>query len=157
MRVRKATREDLPGIIGLLYGDYFRDVSALLTPTAITALVEHDFEKPRLMRAVLTGSLLVAEDEGQLLGFALADHAGDHLDLRSICSRQEFTHQGIAKALLDEVQSIDPTLPISATVLLGNIPAEEFHTAQGFAPGETVEREIGGQPIVERQWWRSPI
>jgi len=156
MEVRRATREDLPGITGLLYGDYFRDMSALLSPPAITALVENDFNPATLKQRVLEGSLVIAEDEDQLLGFALAGDAGDHIELRSICTRAEYLHQGVAKRLLDEIQIIDPTLPVSATVLLGNGPAESFHESQGFAPGEIVEREVAGQQIVERRWWRSP-
>lgn len=156
MEVRRANRNDLPGITGLLYGDYFRDMSALLSPPSITALVENDFSPTALKRRILEGSLVIAEDEGHLLGFALAGLAGDHIELRSICTKAEYQHQGVAKRLLDEIQVIDATLPISATVLLGNLPAESFHESQGFAPGEIVEREVAGQQIVERRWWRSP-
>lgn len=157
MQVRAATRDDLPGITGLLYGDYFRDMSELLEPPAITAFVEANFAPARLKRSVLLGGLFVAEDSGELLGFALADHSTDHLELRSICTRASYLHQGIAKRLLDEIQEIDPALPVSATVILGNIPAESFHESQGFAPGEIVDREVAGQHIVERRWWRSPL
>ena len=156
MHVRAALREDLDGITGLLYGDYFRDMAELLEPEAITAFVETEFAPARLKRSVLLGGLFVAEDGQDLLGFAIADHESDHLELRSICTRSMYIQQGVAKRLLDEVQHIAPDLPVSATVILGNIPAETFHESQGFVPGEVDDREVGGQHIVERRWWRNP-
>ncbi|MDH3426643.1 MAG: GNAT family N-acetyltransferase [Acidimicrobiia bacterium] len=156
MQVRAALRDDLAGITGLLYGDYFRDMTELLEPAAITAFVETEFAPARLKRSVLMGGLFVAEDGPELLGFAIADREEDHVELRSICTRSTYLQLGVAKRLLDEVQDIAPDLPVSATVILGNIPAETFHESQGFVPGEVDDREVGGQHIIERRWWRSP-
>lgn len=156
MEVRRAGKADLVGIAGVADAAHWEAYSGLLGPGTISALLRRDFSPGSLRRRLLEGGVLVAVDDGRVVGFADAAVDGGQVRLKALGTDPERRHSRVAARLLEEVRCLAPALPVSADVLLGCSPVEGYLEAQGFVPGEVIQSELFGELAVERRWWLPP-
>ncbi len=158
MRVRPAQRGDLLAIGRVADAAHWQTYQALLGPGAITELIQRSYSPSALKRKLLSGGVLVAEEnDGEVIGFAHARNAGDHVELAAISTDPRYRRRGAAGALVEAVRASAPNLPLYADVLLGNLEAERFYEAMGFAPGEVIQRRVETEQVVSRRWWAAPM
>ncbi len=155
MQVRKAIRDDLLAIGRVADLTHWQAYDGLLAPATISGLLRRDFSPSSLKRRLLSGCVLVAENEGGVAGFADAEVADGHILLRSIAVDPERDAATAALCLLATVQALAPGLPVCADVILGNVEGERFYEDQGFVPGETLHETVLDEPLIERRWWLS--
>lgn len=121
----------------------------------MSAVLDSHYSPPALKRALLAGSLLVAVDEDAVVGFAEASIDRDHVHIASLCTSPVHRSLGVAGRLVAAARALDPTLPLSTDVLLGNGDWEYFCERSGFVPGETIETDANGTSMLYRRWWSS--
>jgi [ribosomal protein S18]-alanine N-acetyltransferase len=89
---------------------------------------------PTLLAPLLFGSggtCMVAEDDGVVVGYAVASAAGDAIDLQRLGVRAEHRRHGVAHALVTETLAADERVLLE--VRAGNAGAIAFYEAEGFA------------------------
>jgi GNAT superfamily N-acetyltransferase len=153
VEVRKAARDDLVGIGRVADAAHWDAYSGLLDPGTIASLLRRDFSPGSVRRRLLRGGVLVAVDEGRVVGFADAAVQADQVRLSALGTDPERRHARVAASLLEAVRRLAPGLPVTADVLLGCLPVEGYLEAQGFVPGEVLHVDLFGEPVVERRWW----
>lgn len=153
MKVRRAEREDLVAITRLAHGAYLAAYGDLVDQLAPARPIAVD-PPPALKRKLLAGSLLVCSGEDTVLGFADYEVRDDHVTILDL----GYCHEArdVAAALMLELQTLHPQLPISHDVVLGNLEHEHLYEEIGFVPGETVDADLGGHTVVARRWWFPP-
>lgn len=156
MEVRKAHRGDLLGVGRVVHAACWETYTGLLKPAVISEVLDTVYSPSNLKRRLLQGGLIVCTDERQVVvGFAMVSPHEDYVELEAIFTDPDFRRRGIGSRLMEEVDRIAGGRPICIDVLLGSLEGEHFQEAFGFVPGEIIETEIGGEPIVERRWWRA--
>ena len=98
----------------------------------------------------------VAELDGVVSAFAESEILPDRVTLVAIYADPGLRGLGMGTALLGAITEAHPGLPVAADVLVGNDSGETFYAARGFAPGEDVDEELGGEHVRERRWWLHP-
>jgi N-acetylglutamate synthase-like GNAT family acetyltransferase len=156
VEIRRAGRDDLVGIGRVADAAHWEAYSGLLDPGTISALLRRDFSPGSLRRRLLSGGILVAVDQGRVVGFADAAVESEQVRLRGLGTDPERRHARVAARLLEEVRKLAPGLPVSADAFLGCSPVEGYLEAQGFVPGEVLESDLFGELTVERRWWLPP-
>jgi ribosomal-protein-alanine N-acetyltransferase len=115
--VRSATRDDVDGLQALeerLFG-----VDA--------------WSSGSVAEEVGNGHVLVAEDDGQVVGYVATRAAGDAVDLTRVGVVPDRRRGGLATRLLDAALSAVPTAqPVLLEVSAGNAGALAFYVAAGF-------------------------
>ena len=153
MEVRRATRDDLLDIGRIADAGHWETLAGLVKPDTIAQLLHHDFAPSALKRRLLSGGVLVATDAVGVAGFADAEVRASVVDLRVVLVESTRRRTGIGSRLLEAVRDLDPRIPVSIEVLLGDLITEQFLESGGFVPGETMQRDLHGEDIVSRRWW----
>ena len=153
MEIRPAARADLDAIGQMAYHAGWTSLSDVMYPGRAAALLDSHYSPPALKRSLLAGTLLVAVDEGEILGFAEAVLEDDHVHMASLCTSPVHRSLGVAARLVEAARALAPSLPVSTDVLLGNGEWEYFYETSGFVPGETIEAESDGLAMLYRRWW----
>jgi GNAT superfamily N-acetyltransferase len=158
MKIRPARRSDLLAIGRVADAAHWQTYRALIGPGAISELMRREYSPSALKRKLLSGGVLVAEShDGEVVGFAHVRSSGDHVEVAAISTDPEHRRRGAAGALVEAVRGAAPELPLCADVLLGNLEAERFYEAMGFAPGEVIQQQLENEQVVARRWWASPV
>lgn len=158
MDVRPATRDDLLQIARVADTAIWESFSDLIGAAAIEVFLRRTYAPSVLKRRLLSGGILVAEDEtGGLAGFADAEVTSDHVRLNTIVTAPAHRRRGVAAALVLALQQRTPDLPISLDVILGNLDGERFCESLGFVPGEVFHHDLEAEQVVVRRWWCSPV
>ena len=118
-RVRRVSREDLP-IVSKLEELCFSD------PYPSYFLKQLAEANPE--------TFLVAEREGRLVGYAVADKWQDHNHLVSIAVHPHNRRNGVGEALLAELEIILGRGLLRLELRKSNLAAMEFYIANGFKP-----------------------
>jgi GNAT superfamily N-acetyltransferase len=152
VRVRRALADDV-GAVRAVAAAAWRDTYAgLLENGTIEAFIEGAYSAERLQRRIAADTFLVAVEDGTIVAFADALEREDRVDLLAIYALPASRGRGAGSALLDEVRDRFPGRTVVAEVLVGNRKGEAFYERRGFEPGETVETQLFGEPVVERRW-----
>ncbi len=155
MEVRKAERGDLLGVARVVHAACWETYTGLLKPQTIAEAVATIYTPSALKRWLLAGELYVGLDDEQVVsGFAIVAPHPDHAEVFAIAVDPSARHRGLASALMDRITADVGDLPLCVTVLLGSLDGERFAEALGFVPGEIIERDLCGEEVVERRWWR---
>ena len=156
MDVIQADRSHLPGVSQVLHAAFFEAYSGLLQPETIAEVLANDYAPRNLKRRLLEQSLVVAVTlEDVVVGCAIATEHDDHVEVPVLVTDPGYRHRGVGGRLLARLRNADRSLPMCVNVLLGSIEGEQFVEDRGFVPGETIERVLGTEQIVERRWWLS--
>lgn len=153
VEVRRAGRGDLAAIARIAEVAHWETYSELLDPGTISALLRRDFSPGALRRRLLSTRILVAEEDGRVLGFAEAHLERDHVCLRGLAADPPERHAGVGARLLAGVRDLAPGWPVCTDVLLGCLPVEGYLEGHGFAPGEILHTVVCGEQAIERRWW----
>lgn len=104
-------------------------------------------------RANLGNLLLCLDDDGQLLGYALYDLPRNEIRLGQLVVAKEARGQGVARLLVDQIQSKHPTRRGIFLRCRNDFPATEMWPRIGFsALDERAGRSFDGKPLT--LWWR---
>lgn len=154
MIVRPALRSDLIGIGRVSEAAHWASYDGLLRPDTIGRLLARDFGPGALARRLLRGGMRVVAVEAEVVAFVDGVSDDDSLAVDAIAVDPAWRRRGAGTALLAEAGRVEPRLPMTAAVLLGNLEGEGFYEANGFVPGEIAATDLFGQEVVERRWWR---
>ena len=157
MGVRRARRGDILGVARVVHAAHWETYTGLLKPETISEVIATLYSPSRLKRRMLANELMVAVDDNEVVvGFVLSELLADHIDIPSVAVDPDQRRRGIARHLVETMyRSWDADLPCSMAVLLGSLEGEEFAERMGFVPGEIVERDLCGEPVIERIWWHA--
>jgi ribosomal protein S18 acetylase RimI-like enzyme len=152
--VRDASAADIEDVRSVAAAAWRDTYAGLLSEATIEGFLARSYSVERVARRVSTDTFLLATAaDGSVVAFANAREAEGHLHLLAIYASPAWRGRGAGSALLRELRTRFPTQRISAEVLRGNRKGEAFYEARGFVPGEIVEAELFGEPLVERRWW----
>lgn len=154
--MRHAGRADLLDIARVAEASHWDTYTGLLKPDTIGRILQRDYSPAALGRRLLRGGVVVAEEAGEVVGFADAEAGQAHVRLLAIATDPLHRRAGVAAAMLGAIRERHPDLPVCADVLLGNLAGERFYEALGFVPGEILERSLFDEDVVERRWWLAP-
>lgn len=133
MAVRPATEADLDEICALI-GEL-----AAFERLGHEVVLDRDAVRQHLFGPEPAADVLIAEHEGQVVGFALwfttfSTFLGrPGIWLEDLFVRPEHRGRGMGRALLEHLQSISPGR-VEWSVLDWNEPAQEFYRSMGAAP-----------------------
>ncbi len=157
MRVRPARASDLAAIEAVARLAWYDTHIGLLKPSTIESFLDTAYSPAGLARRLADHPMFVAIDRRRLVGFADAYVEDDRVVLAVLYVDPPDRGLGAGRVLLARVRKLAPSLPISADVLLGNRSGETFYEGHGFVPGETLDGDLFGEPVVERRWWLPPL
>lgn len=153
MEVTRAGRHHLVGVSQVLHSAFYEAYSDLLRPETIAHVLAEDYSPSALKRRMLSGGLIVALDDDIVVGCGIAEIMEDHVDVPVLVVDPDHRHRGVGNSILQALRDLDASVPLCVNVLLGSIEGETFVESLGFVPGETIERLLGREQIVERRWW----
>ena len=151
LSVRRAEAGDIEAVRAVAAAAWRDTYAGLLRPETIEGFIERSYSIANMERRI--ESMFVAVDGSEVIAFAGAVELPHHVDLVAIYSLPERRGEGAGTRLLEAVQAAFPGQRISADVLDGNRKGEVFYEARGFVPGERLEAQLLGEPVVERRWW----
>ncbi|MBV0923645.1 GNAT family N-acetyltransferase [Halomicroarcula limicola] len=167
MNVRPASPADGPAIRDVARRSL--QASYSLGPQAITSAIEEWYDEEQLEATLADGDrlLLVADDDGQIVGFSesvlAADNTGTLLWLHV-----DPAHRGVGNAASLFERTREQLRELGATHLQGrvlddNVDGNTFYEEQGFERAGSEEIDIAGQTYVENlyteseRWGREPM
>ncbi|HCS62202.1 MAG TPA: GNAT family N-acetyltransferase [Microbacterium sp.] len=159
IQVRRATPDDLSGVLDVFLGCWRESYRGILPERAITAMTDERAEA--LWQRVLAspeGVVLVAEREDELLGLTRYAVAGIEGAVHSLYVAPRAHGGGIGKALLETAADALRTAGATTAALwvfAANAPSIAFYTARGWAPdGVTRTQEEFGEleQRMRREW-----
>lgn len=153
MLVRRATRSDLLALRRVADTAHWDTYTGLLKPDTIGRLLTRDYSPAALRRRLLRGGIIVAEADSAVVGFVDAVLGDRETSLTAIATEPAYRLRGVGSALVWAVRDLRLEHALSADVLLGNLDAERFYEALGFAPGEVLHGTLFDEDIIERRWW----
>ena len=154
MEIRTASAGDRPAIRDVARRSL--QASYSLSPEAITTAVSEWYDEDGLAETVANESrlLLVADRDGQVVGFAESDHSSSGADATLLWLHVDPAHrgEGIADALFDETR--ERLADAGADRMIGrvlndNLDGNAFYEAQGFEKLREDEVEIAGRTYFE--------
>lgn len=158
-QVRRATPDDLPGVLDVFLGCWRESYRGILSDQAIAAMTDDRAEA--LWRRVLAsseGAVLVAERDGEVLGLTRYAVAGTEGAVHSLYVAPRAHGGGIGKALLDAATDAlrsSETTAAALWVFAANAPSIAFYTARGWSPDGTTrtQEEFGElEQRMRREW-----
>jgi len=152
IRVRAASVDDAAEVRAVAAAAWRDTYAGLLRPETIEAFIERAYSIERLERRIGDDTFLVALDGTSIIAFCDALSPEDRVDLLAIYALPRSRGRGAGTALLDALRARYPGRIVVAEVLVGNRKGEVFYERRGFEPGETIETELFGEPVVERRW-----
>jgi ribosomal protein S18 acetylase RimI-like enzyme len=166
MNVRTAERGDRPAIRDVARRSL--QASYSLSPEAITGAVSEWYDEATLDEAIDDDerSLLVADREGQVVGFAESERSGEDATLLWLhvdpAHRGEVIADTLFEATRDRLGELDAT-HLRGRVLEENTEGNSFYRDRGFKNVGTESVEIDGRTYVENiyaeseQWGREAV
>jgi ribosomal protein S18 acetylase RimI-like enzyme len=156
--IRRATEHDLPDLESL-----WRALEQEVPPPAHVD-VDMEYELAEIREIVLRGVALVAEEDGVIVGMALARRSGRQAArLTDLYVVPASRRAGVAHALLRDVQSAfaaDGVVALELEVMASNGAARDLSTSLGFreelatfvAPLAELGRRLGSEPATGRSF-----
>ena len=145
--LRWAVSEDLEGILVLLEAYHQQENMQRHARETLRGVLEDLFESPR------RGKILIAESEGDMVGYALLvrrysfEWASEVAVLDEIFVKGRARERGLGRRMINfcEDYAASEGMPaISLEVSMTNVSAREFYRSVGFS---RIDREIYARPI----------
>ena len=157
MRVRDATRADLSSVAEIARRGWLATYRGLLAHDTVSGFMATTYSLATLRNRLADHPMFVVDNGGTVVAFADALVESDRTVVADLFTDQGWRRRGCARMLVRTVSQLAPTMPTSADIYLGHEAAERFYEGYGFVPGETLQRDLFGQQVVERRWWLSPL
>jgi ribosomal protein S18 acetylase RimI-like enzyme len=158
MNVRTAERGDRPAIRDVARRSL--QASYSLSPDAITGAVSEWYDEAALDEATNDDDryLLVADREGQVVGFAESELSGEDGTLLWLHVDPAYRGEGVGSTLFEATRDrleADGADRMVGRVLADNIDGNGFYEAQGFERVDEADLAIAGDHHVEHVWAES--
>lgn len=153
MDIKPAVRDDLDGIVAVAERALHEAYAGVLPPDSVRRETAR-LTGAALKEKLLAGKLLVGVDEtGRIAAFVLVEDRTDHTELTTVLAPIHPSTDVTAQPFVEELRHRGCTFPLSSDIVLGNEPHERFHEAAGFVPGEVLQGDVEGRPVIRRRWW----
>lgn len=156
MEIREASRGDLPAIQAIAEASWEVDYPDVLSRESAVEGAHEWYAGARMESELHAANslLLVAERDGEVVGFAHAAWSGDDGDVMRVYVNPDDRGDGVGSALLESAvatlfeRDVDR---VRAMVLAANEPGKTFYRSHGFEPaGESHETTIAGERFEEQ-------
>lgn len=153
MDIKPAARDDLDGIIEVAQRA-LQEAYAGVLPADLVRREAKRLTGASLKEKLLAGELLVGiEEAGRIAAFVLIEDRADHTELTTLLAPLHPAAEVTAQPFVDELRQRGFTFPLSSDIVLGNVAHERFHEEAGFVPGEVLQADVEGRPVIRRRWW----
>jgi GNAT superfamily N-acetyltransferase len=152
--VRRAASDDGPAVVAVAAAAWRDTYEGLLKSQTIEAFIERAYSLERVEQRIAEDHFYLAVGAGRIVAFTDALERDDRLELAAIYALPDMRGQGAGTALLNELLEMFPDRDMSADVVTGNRKGEIFYERRGFAPRESMDAILFGEPVSERRWWR---
>jgi len=137
MHVRVATPADAPGVRRVADAAWHDAHADIVGPEAVESFLDEHYavEDLRARYRESASTTFVAEDDGDLLGYAAGVPAEDAYDLGAIYVHPELQGEGVGSRLLEAVESRgreEDYDTLRLVVMADNDAARRFYEARGF-------------------------
>lgn len=140
MQIRKATVADHSEIRQLFY-DTINSVNAKdYTPGQVMVWSAAYTDTEKWMGKIASQHFFVAEQNNKIIGFASIEHHG-YLDYMYV--HKDFQEQGIATALLNELEKIAADLKLKEVWAHVSLTARPFFKSKGFELTKVYTTQVG--------------
>lgn len=153
LRIRPARGRDAPAIARLFYETVHRINARDYSPEQLAVWAPAVDSGAAWRQRLRSGRSLVAERDGEVVGFAILEHRFGYLD--SLFVHHKYQGCGIGSALLDAVELAARRAELEYLVTDASLTAEPFFRARGFRRARRQTRFHRGQ--VFRQFRMSKI
>lgn len=154
MQARRATRDDLPAITQVVTLAGIEAYAAVLPQALAQSEARRRIPNLCLKEQLLAGRLFVLVDKsGKVEAVAVVDRQPDRVELTTVVAPVHPAASVTAEPLVRLLRHTGCVDAVVSDVVLGNEPHEHFHEAAGFVPGELVEEDVAGHPVLRRRWW----
>lgn len=159
MNVRTATAEDVGAVRAVAEAAWAQDYPDVLTRETVSEGVEEWYDESSVAAALSVpgATLLVAEEGGEVRGFAHAFRSGTTGDVLRLYVHPDHRRRGVGgdllAATLDELaaQGVER---VRAMVLAGNERGQAFYESFGFERVDEGETRIAGETHPEYTYVR---
>lgn len=153
IRIRPASGSDAPQIAHLFHETVHQVNARDYSPAQVEAWAPTVYSDAAWRRRLRTGYSLVAQRDGEVVGFAILDRDLGYLD--SFFVHYRYQGRGVGRALLNGVEKAARRAGLEFLVTDASITAEPFFRARGFLRVRRQKRIYRGQ--VFRQYRMSKI
>lgn len=129
MRIRPFTPEDLRPLVTLFTETVHRVNSRDYTPEQVAVWAPRNHDWPRWQKRFAGLHTLIAESDNKMIGFAAFTFEG-YVDFLFV--HHEHQREGVARALLTEVEAQLRALGVSRATTHASITARPFFEAMGY-------------------------
>ncbi len=154
MQARRATRDDLPAITQVVTLAGIEAYTGVLPQAIAQSEARRRLPDLSLKEQLLAGRLFVLVDADENVeAVAVVDRRPDRVELTTIVAPAHPAAVVTAEPFIRLLRHAGCADAVVSDVILGNEPHEHFHEAAGFVPGELVEEDVAGHPVLRRRWW----
>ena len=157
MEIRSASEADFAHLADVADVSLRGAYADLLSAATLDRYLTTTYSSGAMRNRLADHPIFVVEIDHEICAFADAFVQDGGIVVAEICTLPNWRRQGCATALISRLARLDPSLAMSADVLLGNEPGERFYESLDFVPGETVQMRMFDTAVVERRWWHPPM
>lgn len=149
--IRQAVPEDIPAIVAVAHIAWEDTFSEIMRPETRRQFLEEFYTTEALVKAlsVRPGGMWVAEDQGEVIGFAqvvpMVGKPGVELTRLYVLPQRQ--RGGIGKALLDHVQTHFAGQPLWALVEKDDLNSVTFFAKNRFGKRRVVSLNLYGEEL----------
>ncbi len=156
--VREATHDDVTAICRFGEAHIRSHYAPLIGPAAADEQVRHWWNQPGVAAAVAAGLVVVAEDDGQLVGVGQRGQRGDTPVVYKLYVHPAKRGRGVGPRLLDALigQLHDHAGRLSIEHFAANERAGAFYEREGFTV-DRIEPSPSGDPALAVVWRSRPL
>jgi ribosomal protein S18 acetylase RimI-like enzyme len=159
MRIRNAEPTDA-GAIARIHVDGWRHAYRGILPESYLQGLSYSKREVNWSKWLSenTMSVLVAEDNGSVIGYVAGAKEGELGKLLGLYLNPSFIGKGIGKALLVQLEAVMKPSKLLLMVLKGNTLGTSFYERNGFGfTGRTEQLQIDGQSFVELEMQKEMV
>ncbi|WP_088006445.1 GNAT family N-acetyltransferase [Indiicoccus explosivorum] len=150
--IRKAEQEDIPGIQRTAKISWQNTYRALIPSHVQEQFIENAYSDEMMQKRLERSILIVAEEDGEIIGFANGFTNSEKAELAAIYLLPEVQGRGIGTRLLEAVVlNLDGYQELFVEVEKGNDRGEQFYEAKGFRFVREYEDELFGHKLRTKQ------
>ena len=151
-RIRKAEQKDISAIQHVAEKSWHHTYKKLIPQKVQEQFIRNAYSDEMMQKRLERSILIVAEEEGEIIGFANGFTNSEKAELSAIYLLPEAQGRGIGTRLLDAViAELEGYQELCVEVEKGNETGEKFYEARGFNFVKEYEDELFGHKLQTKQ------